>query len=210
MSVSSEIHSPFYHPHISSTSSRTTFNEDSPPGLTASGSSDDGSSPSSVAGGRAHSASSSSSSKAAGSSKPGLGGSSYHQAMSPWASTSDDSFAGSRRGLADDDMDFASFSSANDRSFSQASGAYLASPGMSASHNNFSMSASPAMTSSAFASPTNDEAKELRAASQRMSNVNGGHMAAPMKSYSNGTPWADEHINDEQMFDSIIDENSFG
>jgi hypothetical protein len=107
-------------------------------------------------------------------------------------------------------MDFASFSSANDRSFSQSSGGYMASPAVSSSHNNFSISASPAMSSSVFASPTNDEAKEMRAASQRMSNVNGGHMAAPMKSYSNGTPWADEHINDEQMFDSIIDENSFG
>lgn len=188
------------------------YNEDSPPGLTASGSSDDdGSSPSSLADGQTTQQSARS---VASSSKAGT--ESSFDPMSPWTQASD-SYDGSHRRTGStsvgDDMEWHSPSLSSNGD--QSSFARLASSsGLDGftigNQHNFSMISSPSLTSSSpgIAAPDDAQAKqELRAASQRMA---AGNRDFGVSNAMSG--WGDvrTNANDEQMFDSIIEEDSFG
>lgn len=222
--ATTETLSPFA-PHDSS--GYASFQEDSPPGLTASGSSDDGSSPSSIADGRtghrAGSATSSHSSSAAAGAQP-------HCPPSVLSSSSKaDSTATSIGALsvydaAMSDMDwnsppFAHAAAAggppsDQSSFSPA--AFFDAAGHHA-HTDLSMHhfnmASPSLSSPGIAAPDDAEAKrELRAASQRMAagNANGTSGSGPGADHQARANHTNANDNDEQMFDSIIEESSFG
>ncbi|PWN26860.1 hypothetical protein BDZ90DRAFT_193699 [Jaminaea rosea] len=199
------------------------IHEDSPPGLTASGSSDDGSSPSSVGQQRGHPSKNGSSTAATSSKAPSEAATAF-DAMSPWSSHSSEVLVDSGA------HDWASpFSSATEHhfydgsmSFSNDNDALASSLASSSSMQHQLAFSSPSMASSSspgIAAPGDAASKNaLREASQRMA---GGSAERGLGFTSSGSPsssqaragmWnsTQKPTSDEQMFDSIIEEDSFG